>query len=743
MLLNHLPISFSTDRFRGWRRPWTTREEFEEVRLRLAKTHFVFRQGDELLVFPFAEGVATDGTAIEFTIEEDFPVANALARHALLRSFFERGRQLSGVRPVKFVVRKNLIDGDAAAFFAVYPEYSFDIRILAHEAGKFSSGILVNFNSRLMILPTAAELAGRGLDLTGMYLLGEGERESLYVPPMFSRRLLGRVEEVRDDYALLTDARQDRVELGKAHIEPSRVQFERVGRAVLKGNYDGFNRRLQTQIFSISAAQNQLKRIRELATNFPDLQGELPCCVGLTVRLEGDLTEVHAGIGVGQSRTLPNPTYSLRPGGSLTVRWPVDPEVAKNGPYDSDGFPRKNPRIGVVFPSNHRGHIETFAAQLRGGIQGSAFSMGMVRKFRLQGMDFELAPVQGTDKAQAYRKAAIEVSGRDVDAALVVVTRDDRALHGAANPYYVAKAALMSQGVPVQAVALETILERGVDYSLNNISLALYAKLGGVPWTLSVQQRLVHEIVVGIGSARIGGDRLSERERLIGITTVFSADGNYLLGNATTDATSDQYRAVLLESLRDNLSELQRRFGWRKGDKLRIIFHQSFKRYKDVEADAVADLVAGLSDFEVEYAFVQVSSDHDWKLFDPKVEGVQKGGGMKGACVPQRGQVVPLGPRAAVVTLTGPKQLKTAFQGCPSPMLVSIHPRSTFDSLDYIAKQVHDLTFMSWRTFMPSTEPVSIKYPNLVVELLGNLRQIPNFNPDILTTKLRESRWFL
>ena len=31
----------------------------------------------------------------------------------------------------------------------------------------------------------------------------------------------------------------------------------------------------------------------------------------------------------------------------------------------------------------------------------------------------------------------------------------------------------------------------------------------------------------------------------------------------------------------------------------------------------------------------------------------------------------------------------------------------------------------------------------LVVNLLGNLRQIPHFNPDILITKLRESRWFL
>ena len=76
-------------------------------------------------------------------------------------------------------------------------------------------------------------------------------------------------------------------------------------------------------------------------------------------------------------------------------------------------------------------------------------------------------------------------------------------------------------------------------------------------------------------------------------------------------------------------------------------------------------------------------------------------------------------------------------------MLVSVHQSSTFNSLDYITKQVFDLTFMSWRSFMPSTEPVSVSYPNMMVRLLANLRQVPKFNSDILITKLRESRWFL
>ncbi|QTD43657.1 argonaute/piwi family protein [Ottowia testudinis] len=749
MLLNHLPITFSAQRFAGFRIPYQSSDHLRTLRQRLVRTHFVLRVGDDILLFPYEPDAKTEGQAAEFDTTSDHSVANALARQALLRSFFARSRSISGVRPVKIVREtSNLLLGKGADTFAVFPEYSFDVRPLAPQEGAFVNGVLVNFGARLLIKPTVAELLDRGLDPVGLYVVGENDVDDPYILPMFNRRLVGRIERIEGDEAVLADARQERIALGKAHIEPSRLNFERVGRKLLGSAYEAFQRQMLPRLHEVSAADKQLARLQQIVGTFKDLQGELPCCVGLSVSLDGHLTEVHQGIGVGLSRKLHTPQCSLRPGGSITVPWPVDPKLDANGPFDADSFEHKQPRVAVLFPVDQKGHVQRFAAQLRDGVPSNGgntpMQQGMVRKYRLQSLDFEFVEVETRGgKAQAYRQAALAAAQRKVDVALVVITDEDRLLLGAQSPYFTAKAVLMSQGVPVQAVRLSTILQNNVAYSLNNLALGLYAKLGGIPWTLSVQQRLVHEIVVGIGSARIGFDRLSERERLVGITTVFSGDGNYLLGNATTEAASDQYQTALLNSLRASLDELKRRFGWRAGDKLRIIFHQAFKRYKDTEAQAVENLITELTDFEVEYAFVQVSGDHDWKLFDASAQGAVYRQSRKGIAVPERGQIVPLGPRAALVTLTGPQQLKTDLQGCPSPMLVSVHPNSTFSSLDYIAKQVFDLTFMSWRTFMPSTHPVSIAYPNLVVDLLGNLRQIPNFNPDILITKLKESRWFL
>jgi hypothetical protein len=747
MLLNHLPISFSAQEFSGFSVPYDSADTLKRLRTELIATHLCHRDGDKIFIFPYEKDSLTPGERASFNTTEHFAIANALARNALLRRFEEKGRTLSGLRPISFVKEANLLTGLAAEYFAVYPEYSFNVRPLAPDQAAMVNGIIINFGARFLVKPTAQQLHARGISLKGLYVQNKRDDADSRITVVFSRQLAGRVREVSGTSAMLEDARMPQIALAEAHIEPSREMFERLGRELLGQDYGGFSNELQKVIFEVTGADHQLRRLREML-GWRDLQGDLPACDAFHMRIDGLLTRVSSGVGVGKSRRLTLPQLSLRPGGSITVPWPVDPGIDLNGPFDADSFQHKQARVALIFPRGFQGNVDAFAAQLKDGVptngNNRTFTQGMVRKFRMGGIEYVRIPLDpSTNRAQAYRDGALEAARRDVNAAIVVVREEDWELTGADSPYYVSKATLMSQGIPAQMVRIETVLSGQPAFSLNNIALALYAKLNGIPWTLSVRQRLVHEIIMGIGSARISRDRLGDQERIIGITTVFSGDGNYLLGNATAEASIDSYQSALLATLEQNVSDLRRRFGWQPGDKLRIIFHQSFKRYKDAEASAVGQLLLQLRDFEVEYALVQVGEDHDWRLFDPNSKGVSKRGSTIGVAVPERGQIVPLGPHAALVTLTGPRQLKTHVQGTPKPALVAIHPASTFKDLDYIAKQVFDLTFMSWRTFHPTSEPVSIAYPDMIVRLLGNLKHIPNWNPDILTTRLRESRWFL
>jgi argonaute-like protein implicated in RNA metabolism and viral defense len=96
-----------------------------------------------------------------------------------------------------------------------------------------------------------------------------------------------------------------------------------------------------------------------------------------------------------------------------------------------------------------------------------------------------------------------------------------------------------------------------------------------------------------------------------------------------------------------------------------------------------------------------------------------------------------------LLTLTGPNQLLTPFQGIPKPLQISLHYDSTFTDINYIAKQIFHFTLLNWRGFNPTSMPITISYSNLIASLLGRLKDVSNWNPDIIRTQFKYSRWFL
>ena len=56
------------------------------------------------------------------------------------------------------------------------------------------------------------------------------------------------------------------------------------------------------------------------------------------------------------------------------------------------------------------------------------------------------------------------------------------------------------------------------------------------------------EIVIGLGMAELSGNRFEQRQRFVGITTVFRGDGNYLLSNLSRECSYDDYPEALRTS---------------------------------------------------------------------------------------------------------------------------------------------------------------------------------------------------
>jgi hypothetical protein len=417
------------------------------------------------------------------------------------------------------------------------------------------------------------------------------------------------------------------------------------------------------------------------------------------------------------------------------------------GPFDSEFFAKKEPKIAVITPREYQGEVEVFVRQLKDGLPKSdRFVKGFVRKYNLVNCQTDVFPFDmGNDVPVSYRETCLEALQSDYDLALVVIREAFHELTGDDNPYLVTKAVLMSHGVPVQEVEIETIREASRQYTLNNIGLACYAKLGGIPFTIPAAPGLAHELVIGLGSAVLRESRLGEERRVVGITTIFSGDGQYLLSNTSKEVDYEHYVEELLSTLKSCLQEIERRYAWQKGDTVRLVFHV-FKPLKNLEAVTVKKFVEELTDFSVEFAFLNLIRRHPFNLFDKNQPGVQDwtaSGATKGTLVPERNFGIRIGPRQMLLTLTGPAQLKTPTQGCPKPVLVALHSESTFTDMNYLTHQVLKFSFISWRSFFPNTLPVTISYSQFIATLLGQLEDVTNWNPDLLRTKLRTSRWFL
>src|SRR5690606_18337106 len=136
------------------------------------------------------------------------------------------------------------------------------------------------------------------------------------------------------------------------------------------------------------------------------------------------------------------------------------------------------------------------------------------------------------------------------------------------NPYLAAKARFVGQQIPVQEFTMENLgqPDARIVWSLNNMALATYAKLGGVPWLLTADSTIGHEVVFGIGSAMIQTSRLSAKERMVGITTVFTGDGRYYVNNISSAVTADEYFETLLQNLRTTMDRVKTDFAWRPKD---------------------------------------------------------------------------------------------------------------------------------------------------------------------------------
>lgn len=743
LMISFLPVEFEgPSSVSAGKLDFESSEKLRELRQQHQQTHVFHRSGSDVFCIPIDEDSEQIGEACTLSVG-DFWIAERLIREALAKHFQTQPYLVTKFKPLTLIdTSRNLLSEclspeqqQRTKGLAIYPKYELEARTLFPQDQNPLPGIAIDISTAYQIEPTANELIYKGIDITGHYVVKADK---------FKGKLLGRADSVTKDKAILSDhAGNAEVDLRTCRLEASRENFSYCMQQLLGNSYSSVQAKLNNILFNLLGGPGMLIDFQKLQKHLVDC-GFLQCAAGLRFKVRNFFTPMANGSIA--YRGLRRPDFVFDPTGAKTYNW-HDYGLNEFGPFDSEFFTPKEPKIVIITPADLQGQAELFTKQLRDGIASStSFQKGFVRKYHLKDCKIVVHPFQrGQNIAKAYREACIESLQDHYDLALVIIEERFHELHGDANPYLVSKAVFMNNGVPVQEVEIETIRTSAyqIQFILNNIALACYCKLGGIPYVITASPVVAQELVIGLGSAIIRRQRLQGSDRVVGITTVFSADGTYLLSNTSKEADYDNYIDELLSSLLSCIEDIKKRNAWQNGDQVRLVFHV-FKPLKNLEAVAIKRFVEEIAGkYQVEFAFLTFTRDHPFTILDHNQVGVDDRGRKKGVLVPERGYAVNMSGSQTLLTLTGPRQLKTATQGCPKPMIIKLHKESTFRDIGYLTHQAYKFTFLSWRSFFPTRSPVTIEYSQLIAKMLGELKGVSNWNPEILRTRLRTSRWFL
>ena len=777
LILNLAPIRFSAETVEVGRLPYTDEETYAALRQMHRDTHvFRFDQRDgQIANVTLAPGTRPLGECRAEPVANHLLLLGKAVQQSLLQWLAQRFTIVHRARPVSFwggATRSRLLSRaidesglEPREGLEILVRYTLDTRVLERpEEGSTTLALVIDLSTSNVIDIPAGQLAEAGVNLVGRYVCRPEPAEE--AEPWYRPRLetLGCVSEVLDDELLLTDAvGVDRVRADQAYLEPRHENLDAVVTVLYGKNADRILRRASELRAPHASANGKLQVIRQTLTTLRR-EHELRVAGSLVAAIDELLISGHKGFPEEISTSRPTMLFG---DGLQTSRVP-DEGVQRWGPYKYMHNEQNEPVIVVVCEAAHRGRMEQFVELLRSGFpdadwrkathgpepRPNPFAGGLVGKFRLRRVSYEWEEVQ-SPTAEAYGAAAERALRRlptPPALALVQIRKDFTILRGDQNPYFVGKAAFMMGGVPVQNVRIESVEAHDgqLPYILNNLALASYAKMRGVPWVISTRAPASHELVVGMGYAEVSDRRLGDRTRYVGITTLFQGDGRYVVWGLTREVEFATYVDALLESLRTTVRYVSDSHGWQPGDQVRLIFHV-YKHLKHVEMDAIQELVKTMlaEKYRVEFAFLDISQYHVYQLFDPNSKGrtfwsPSAGRRKKGVGVPDRGICLQLSRRTALLHLTGPAELKTDQQGLPRPLLVDVHPRSDFTDLAYLARQIYHFTYVSWRSFFPATEPVTISYSRLIAKALANLRNVTGWNSSVLTVgSLRDGKWFL
>lgn len=275
--------------------------------------------------------------------------------------------------------------------------------------------------------------------------------------------------------------------------------------------------------------------------------------------------------------------------------------------------------------------------------------------------------------------------------------------------YYKVKELLLHHNIELQCVEADKALQaltrdsrKGTNYfgsTLQNMAIAINAKLGGTPWRIAVPAK--RELVVGVGAFK----NTHTGAKYIGSAFSFDNTGSF--------NSFEYFQQNELDELAGSISTAVRRFRNTIENPSRLIIHY----YKDMREEEVQRIEEELNNLDLDIPIyivtINKTESEDIFVFDRQCDDR----------MPYSGRFVNLG---------GYKYLlcnNTRYEGSyskpesyPFPVKLKIWSPNDPDSLDQqtiqgLIDQVYQFSRIYWKSVSQQNLPVTTKYPEMVAEI--------------------------
>lgn len=293
----------------------------------------------------------------------------------------------------------------------------------------------------------------------------------------------------------------------------------------------------------------------------------------------------------------------------------------------------------------------------------------------------------------------------------------------ASNHYYFLKYNFIKNNLPLQVVNYRKLGERNsLKWSTSNVALAMFAKMGGIPWIVKPSNN--NCLILGIGSSHKRNTDSGEITKYFAYTVCLDSSGLYKTLAVLADETSE---ANYLEKLKINLVSLLR--DERMTNYKTCVLHLPFK-IKQKEILAISDAIKQFN--EIEFVAIKVNLDN--KYF---------GYGFHNTYVPYESSFVKLSRNEYLVwfegLLYGKEVVDKRLSNPIHIQFLNLGNQKGFDERKYL-QDVLNLSGANWRGFNAKSIPISIYYSQIIAKYTEAFEKIEGYEENSISN---DKPWFL